>query len=82
MEVVVNCLKNNKIMYKHEPFVDIATALLLLLTFSPSVRFLLILTFLILWYSRFIYFKDVLNNTGYEMLIVVLKNAKLMWFKI
>ena len=82
MDVVVNWLKNNNSHTNMKRFVDIATALLLLVTFSPSAAFLLILTLLFLWWRHFIYFEDVLNETAYEIVIVVPKNAKLKWFKI
>ena len=82
MGVVVNWLKNNNSRTSMKRFVDIVTALLLLVTFIPFVAFILILTLLYLWQSHFIYFKDVLNETAYEMLIVVLKNEKLKCIKI
>ena len=49
MDIVVNWLKNNNSRTSMKRFVDIATALLLLVTFSPSAAFLLILTLLFLW---------------------------------
>ena len=49
MGVVVNWLKNNNSRTSMKRFVDIATALLLLVTFIPFVAFLLIVTLLYLW---------------------------------